>query len=95
MLRFIYVGDQITEDEKAFAFFDTVYGRFIEFNDCQVFSDWEDFLLWRKDEENKYHQHDLKRFWSITPEEIRPTLFAPDPPSALVSADDSNESAGR
>lgn len=75
MLRFIYIGDQIIEDDKSFAFFDTVNSRFIEFNDMQVFESWEDFIFWRDGEENKYPQHNLSRFWGITPEEIRPTLL--------------------
>ena len=88
MLRFVKIGGQIIEGDKSFAYFDTVRDRFIEFNDCQVFESWEDFLMWRKDEENKYPQFGLDRFWGITPHNIRPTLLAPDAPQARSESDE-------
>ena len=80
MLRFIYIGDQIMDDEKAFAFFDTVTDTFISFSGISVFDDWDDFLDWRKGNEDEYPQHDLERFWRLTPPHIRRPLtqHAPD-----------------
>jgi len=52
----------------------------------QVFRSWDNFLLWRKGEEGKYPQHDLGRFWGITPHNIRPTTLAVETPQAVKPA---------
>lgn len=44
MKRFIYIGDQICKDEKAFAWFDTVVSEFETHSDCQVWVSWEEFI---------------------------------------------------
>jgi hypothetical protein len=43
MIRYIYVGDQIDEGAKDFAFFDTITDSFISFDGEQVFSSMKDF----------------------------------------------------
>jgi len=65
MLRYIHVGSQILDGGIQFAFWDTVTDRFIEYNGTQVFDDWNDFLLWRAGEEDKYPQHPLDRFLTL------------------------------
>lgn len=87
MLRFVKIGGQIIEGDKAFAYYDTVTDRFIEYNGAQVFENWKDFLLWRDGEEDKYPQHDLERFWGITSHNIRPTTLAVDTPQAAIESD--------
>lgn len=37
MIRFIYIGGQITEDSTDFAFYDTVTDRILDFAGTQVF----------------------------------------------------------
>lgn len=44
MVRFIYIGEQIDEGAKDFAFYDTISDEFIEFYGTSVFSCLEDFL---------------------------------------------------
>ena len=43
MIRFIYIGDQIMEGERDFAFFDTVTDTFLDFDGDQVFASIEEF----------------------------------------------------
>lgn len=43
MIRFVYIGDQICDGEKSFAFYNTVYDKFVEFDGVQVFDDVRDF----------------------------------------------------
>ena len=45
MIRFVYIGDQINEGEKAFAFFDTITDTFVEcgLGDTQMFSSLAEF----------------------------------------------------
>jgi hypothetical protein len=43
MIRFIWLGAQITEGAEDFAFFDTVRDRFMRFSGEEVFVDLEDF----------------------------------------------------
>jgi hypothetical protein len=42
MIRFVYIGDQINADQRAFAFFDTVLDRFVSIADEQVFDTLDD-----------------------------------------------------
>lgn len=43
MIRFINLGDQIIEDEKQFAWYDTVRSNFLEYNGSYVWDTWEEF----------------------------------------------------
>lgn len=43
MIRHIFIGDQINEGDKQFAFFDTVTDTFLSFEGEQVFDNVEDF----------------------------------------------------
>jgi hypothetical protein len=43
MIRFLNLTDQITEGEKKFAFFDTVTGKIVSFNDDNIFDSWKEF----------------------------------------------------
>lgn len=43
MIRFVYIGDQITKGGREFAFFDTVTERFASFDGESVFESVEDF----------------------------------------------------
>ncbi len=44
MIRFIDIGDQIINGGTDFAWFDTVIGRFLEFNGMHVWSSWDEFI---------------------------------------------------
>ena len=44
MIRFINIGDQIAENCRAFAFFDTVTNTFLAFDGEQVFETEEEFI---------------------------------------------------
>ena len=37
MIRYVYIGDQITDGSEEFAFYDTVNDKFMEFSGNQVF----------------------------------------------------------
>ena len=71
MLRFVYIGEQISKGEKEFAFYDTVRDRFVELAGIQVFAKWDIFASFFKIVEDSYPQYNLDRFWKITPESIR------------------------
>lgn len=43
MIRFVYIGSQITDDSRDFAFFNTVTDKFEEINNCHVFSSIKEF----------------------------------------------------
>jgi hypothetical protein len=45
MIRFIDLGNQLEDDEKAFAFFNTVTDRFLTIEGEQVFYSLEDFQV--------------------------------------------------
>lgn len=52
MIRFIYIGDQITSGAKDFAFYCTVTNAFVADDmEGQVFNSWEDFTEGGVDEE--------------------------------------------
>ena len=51
MIRFVYIGDQITCGSEEFAFFDTGTDTIMDFDGKQVFSSIEDFDLFAKDSE--------------------------------------------
>jgi hypothetical protein len=55
MIRFVYVGSQITSNKSTFAWFDTVIDRFLEFNNEQTWSSWDDF-------KNDYDGEEIDRF---------------------------------
>lgn len=64
MVRFIRVGNQIIENEDAFAFYDTVVDDFVSFSGCSVFSDIDEFKLYSLD-------HELyERCLGLIPEDI-------------------------
>jgi hypothetical protein len=44
MIRCIYIGNQITEGDQDFAFFDTVSDTFLNFDGEEVFSSKEEFI---------------------------------------------------
>jgi len=45
MIRFIDLGDQILEDTKKFAWFDTMTNIFEKFNYSQTWDSWEEFEI--------------------------------------------------
>jgi hypothetical protein len=49
MLRYVYLGDQITDDSEEFAFYDTITDTFLSFDGQQTFDSIEDFSFWAKD----------------------------------------------
>ena len=69
MLRFIDLGEQVTEDELEFAWFDTVTTTFLSIRGMQVWDSWKDFI----DDlsEDEYWRDDIKRFESLIPSRIR------------------------
>ena len=50
MVRFVNIGDQITDGVNDFAFFDTCVSAFMEFAGEQVFDSLEDFALFGSDD---------------------------------------------
>lgn len=44
MIRYVYIGDQICEHNRDFAFFDTIPDRFIDVDGQHVFTSIEDFI---------------------------------------------------
>lgn len=65
MLRFVYIGDQIYEGEKAFAFFDTCTDTFKTFGlgDTQVLSSMKELEALATEEE-------FQRCARLIPEEL-------------------------
>lgn len=63
MIRFIDLTDQITDDEREFAFYDTVTGTFLKFSGWQKWSTVEDF-------KEDYDGDDLPRYLSLIPKEF-------------------------
>jgi len=61
MIRFIYIGDQITDDHHDFAWWNTVTNTFLEFNGECVWRSWEEF-------ERDYDGDEIERFRSLFPE---------------------------
>ena len=43
MIRFVRIGDQITEGVNEFAFFETTGDSFVRLNETQVWEDWSSF----------------------------------------------------
>lgn len=43
MIRYIDIGDQITDGSSQFAWCDTVRGQFLEFNESQTWDTWKGF----------------------------------------------------
>jgi len=43
MIRYINIGDQITEGKSQFAWWNTVTNNFMEFNEEQRWDSWEEF----------------------------------------------------
>lgn len=67
MLRFIDLGNQINEDSKAFAFYNTVTDHFVDIGPNHVWESQAGFISdYRFYEENIRH---LARFLSVIPEE--------------------------
>lgn len=62
MIRFINIGDQITDDNKDFAFYDTVREEFLTFSG---------FQRWRSVQEFKqdYDGNDIERFLNLIPKD--------------------------
>lgn len=50
MVRFVNIGDQLTDGVNDFAFFDTCVSKFMEFGGEQVFESLEDFALFGSDD---------------------------------------------
>lgn len=44
MIRYIYIGDQINDEDESFAFFDTIPDRFVTIAMQQVFDDKSDLI---------------------------------------------------
>ena len=44
MIRFIYIGDQITDGSKDFAFYDTVTDHFVSVDGQFVFENTQDLI---------------------------------------------------
>lgn len=63
MVRFIDLGDQITTDgTEQFAWFDTITDEFMEFNGCQVWESWDEFVIDFVAEGEPHKLYPLKRF---------------------------------
>jgi len=68
MIRFINIKDQIDRDGTAFAWYDTVTDRFLQFDGDQVWNSVAEFMLsFQKDEANFYK---AERFLKLIPEEF-------------------------
>lgn len=68
MIRFIFIGDQIAENEKNFAFWDTVNSKFVCFGDEQmdvVFDSKEGFIRSYESEYNLWHKRTLEELLSL------------------------------
>lgn len=63
MIRFIDLTDQITDDEREFAFYDTVTGTFLTFSGWQKWSTVEAFKA-------DYDGDDLARYLNLIPKEF-------------------------
>lgn len=50
MVRFVNIGDQLTDVVNDFAFFDTCTSKFMEFGGEQVFESLDDFKLFGSDD---------------------------------------------
>ncbi len=64
MIRFIYIGDQIEEDGKQFAFFNTCNNKFVTFEGEEVFDSVKDFKFYKT---NKAYE----RCFNNIPEEYK------------------------
>lgn len=69
MIRFCDLTNQINDDEKSFAFFDTVRDRFCEFSDSQVWSSTKDFIEDFNSSSQEIHK-DVSRFLSLIPQDF-------------------------
>lgn len=74
MIRFIDLGDQILEDTREFAFFDTISDTFEMFNREEAWSAWEDFETdYKADPETRRREFQnlkpLERYKSLFPKE--------------------------
>ena len=50
MVKFVNIGDQLTDGVNDFSFFDTCVSKFMEFGGEQVFDSLEDFALFGSDD---------------------------------------------
>jgi hypothetical protein len=64
MIRFVYIGDQITEGDAAFAFVNTVNYKFLEFDGEQIFDSYKDF-------KNYKHKVLYERCKKLIPKEMK------------------------
>ncbi len=64
MKRFINLGNQIDENEKAFAFFDTVSGEFVHVGGSEVFDDVNDLIECAN---NNLTPEELQRYLELVP----------------------------
>lgn len=69
MIRFINLSEQINDDERAFAFFDTVTSKFKEFDGQQTFCDKQDFEDYFSSDKNP-DKGELERYLNLIPEEF-------------------------
>ena len=71
MIRFIDLGDQILEDTRQFAWFDTITDTFETFNGSEAWDDWQEFEEDYKVEpqENIGDMRPLERYKSLFPKE--------------------------
>ena len=65
MIRFIYIGEQITGGSEDFAFYDTVADQFLSFQGEHVFDGRKEFELYAKNDER------FQRCFDLIPENIR------------------------
>lgn len=81
MIRFIDLGRQIAVDEndenwpRQFAFYDTIYNKFVEINGWQVFDSFGDFLQ-EVEQDGCITEEFATRLARLTPDWVR-TVPAP------------------
>lgn len=69
MIRFVQIGDQITEDANDFCFYNTVTDTFVIFHGTQVFANRQEFINMAKDTDRSSTLY--KRCLDLIPKENR------------------------
>ena len=79
MIRFIDLSNQITGDihdadedydDRRFAFYNTVYDKFCEFNGSQDWDRIDDFIRDFENDKKNLYSNDLDRFLSLIPKDF-------------------------
>ena len=87
MIRFVRMRGQIVEGDNEFAWFDTVFDRFIEYNGTHVWDKWDEFEQDFQDTyyDPKYKEQKLARFKGLHDAEIAQSRAQDSNPEDLVS----------